>query len=581
VAQRAHGMGEPGGKGAVLADALAHPAGFTLKSALVQAQSIAPMFVVTMLQTASVADRAPAELPPAEVMLMVWGADAAHHGGDGDGGDGSGFDDGSGGDGECAVGERTDGERGGYGGASPPTPEGALASSGVWTESSWLGSRTLAEGDANGKVVLAAGANPRLDALIALRGKPRIGEVHLLTADTTIHKGHGQVHSKLFILNFLATDGSGRECVRLVISSANAQAGSYGGVPDHRELCGLWWADFEVFDAPQPLSPFRSTLLNHVEKLFASKPRHRAGSPKNRRQAEQLWRRMCATWVCADTAPADAADTTLVSHVPGVFPLEDSSGGEGSSSGSGSGSSSGAVPMGIVALRECFQRALKTPDERLDLAVIAHCASGWSQGGDGAERFAEWCASAAPNGGRVAFHWPRRADVAILGTQLAGPLRTGYRNCTVPEWLKALPLVELVLREDVIARGERNGYQAKPHLMLYVLHEPLQVASASGAAPAPVVRRMLLTSANLSAAPWGYARDGKLEIRNFELGVCVAPERPLDLVEPLGEVGRAPPEVWARALPFHIERREPCVDPYVSRALVRKADKAEKGHLNY
>jgi hypothetical protein len=92
---------------------------------------------------------------------------------------------------------------------------------------------------------------------------------------------------------------------------------------------------------------------------------------------------------------------------------------------------------------------------------------------------------------------------------------------------------------------------------------------------------MLLTSANLSAAPWGYARDGKLEIRNFELGVCVAPERPLDLVEPLGEVGRAPPEVWARALPFHIERREPCVDPYVSRALVRKADKAEKGHLNY
>ena len=36
------------------------------------------------------------------------------------------------------------------------------------------------------------------------------------------------------------------------------------------------------------------------------------------------------------------------------------------------------------------------------------------------------------------------------------------------------------------------------------------------------VRRMLLTSANLSAAPWGYARDGALEIRNFELGVSIA-----------------------------------------------------------
>lgn len=37
--------------------------------------------------------------------------------------------------------------------------------------------------------------------------------------------------------------------------------------------------------------------------------------------------------------------------------------------------------------------------------------------------------------------------------------------------------------------------------MLYVLHEPI---AAEG--DLPVVRRLLLTSANLSAAPWGYTR---------------------------------------------------------------------------
>ena len=41
--------------------------------------------------------------------------------------------------------------------------------------------------------------------------------------------------------------------------------------------------------------------------------------------------------------------------------------------------------------------------------------------------------------------------------------------------------------------------------MLYVLHEPI---AAEG--DLPVVRRLLLTSANLSAAPWGYARGEQL-----------------------------------------------------------------------
>ena len=43
--------------------------------------------------------------------------------------------------------------------------------------------------------------------------------------------------------------------------------------------------------------------------------------------------------------------------------------------------------------------------------------------------------------------------------------------------------------------------------MLYVLHEPI---AAEG--DLPVVRRLLLTSANLSAAPWGYARGEQLSM---------------------------------------------------------------------
>ena len=66
-----------------------------------------------------------------------------------------------------------------------------------------------------------------------------------------------------------------------------------------------------------------------------------------------------------------------------------------------------------------------------------------------------------------------------------------------------------------------------PHLMLYQLHD---------AAEPYTIRRQLLTSANLSTAAWGRRRSeaependaacdaaGLLEIRSFELGVCVQP----------------------------------------------------------
>lgn len=77
IAQRAHGRGEPGGKGALLADALSAPDGFTLGAALVAARSVNEQFAWTMLQTASVADGAPDDLTP-EIIMVQWGADPAH-----------------------------------------------------------------------------------------------------------------------------------------------------------------------------------------------------------------------------------------------------------------------------------------------------------------------------------------------------------------------------------------------------------------------------------------------------------------------------------------------------------------------
>ena len=74
-------------------------------------------------------------------------------------------------------------------------------------------------------------------------------------------------------------------------------------------------------------------------------------------------------------------------------------------------------------------------------------------------------------------------------------------------------------------------------------------------------------------------------MRNFELGVCVSPTRPSDLVEPLGDIEGGGPRsrtAWAQAIPFKLEQRPPCDDPFVHRALVRHREaQAEPGHLNY
>ena len=113
----------------MLADALAAPEGHSLKTALVVAQSVSPMFARTVLQTASVADGAPPELAP-ELIMICWAPDVAHR-------------------------EQSDGSLQPTDeptvDAAPPPPAAAAATqeagsrSSDWLEcSSWLGARTAA-----------------------------------------------------------------------------------------------------------------------------------------------------------------------------------------------------------------------------------------------------------------------------------------------------------------------------------------------------------------------------------------------------------------------------------------------------
>ena len=604
IAQCAHGRGEPGGKGALLADALAAPKGMSLVSALVAGQSLSEAFVWTMLQTASCADgssTAPNVQEP-ELIMVRWS------------GGGSIDED------EDEALESVAAEDGGTGG---------LSGTGGSSRSEWLGGLsqlpTLGTGGVGhsrvGSRELPPGMHHRLDELVMRRRKARLAVAHSLLADAVgtdgVAHSHGRAHSKFWILRFKAmccgcgagaTAGASEadaavsvgseQSVRLVISSGNALPGAYGGMPSSRQLCGLWWADFECRGSKQPPSPFRAALVDHVEGLLASRCGSGAanssaasseGGGATKTAALHVWRSICKAWERADTSTAEAAGTHLISHTPGTYPLPvaytgsravgdgptfSSSSSSSSSSDIGyAGGAAAEVPKGVAALHKCFTSALRHPSERLDLAVIAHSCSGWSAGGDGAERFKQWCTMAAPNGGAVSFHWPRRDAAGILTAARTSRVRPGVVDCVVPPWMAALRLVELALRTDVIAPSESTGYQATPHLMLYVLHEPMREEGEP-----PVIRQMLLTSANLSAAPWGYVRSERIEIRSFELGVCVAPERPMLLVEPMGP-GSA--RAHAQALPFELTGRPMCEKPFVGRALMSGKAKGDAGHMNY
>ena len=179
------------------------------------ARSVNEQFAWTMLQTASVADGAPDDLTP-EIIMVQWGADPAHRAQAGCASpasaaapDAASAAEGAAAEGAAAEGAAAEGaegaaagRRGAEGRASGGAAERAAEAQ---AEGGWLGQGCLEEGAVPGTRVLPEGAHPKLDELCQLRRKPRIRHAHCLTADTTVSHGHGQMHSKFWLLHFVST----------------------------------------------------------------------------------------------------------------------------------------------------------------------------------------------------------------------------------------------------------------------------------------------------------------------------------------------------------------------------------------
>ena len=166
-----------------------------------------------MLQTASVADGAPddPDLAP-EILMVQWGADPAHRAQAGRGSpasaaapDAASAAEGAAAEGAAAEGVAAEGLAAEGAAAEGRASGGAAEGWEAQAERGWLGQGCLEEGAVPGTRVLPEGAHPRLDELCKRRRKPRIRRAHCLTADTTVSHGHGQMHSKFWLLHFVST----------------------------------------------------------------------------------------------------------------------------------------------------------------------------------------------------------------------------------------------------------------------------------------------------------------------------------------------------------------------------------------
>ncbi|KAH8063004.1 hypothetical protein JL722_2158 [Aureococcus anophagefferens] len=464
-----HGRGEVGA--GALADALAAPKGFTLDNALVASgEQLDGIFAHTMLQRCACADGAGGkhddddgaamEYCESYVTVQWSGAGGVY---DERGGDAS--------DGDEVASQRA------HRGQSKWLAAGAKPAFSTTTGKKFEAARVI--------------TSDSLDSVCKARRKPKLGAQYGLLADTKL--GMGQAHQKFFLLRFRSTDDDGaRGVVRLVVSSGNCAAVT---AAPSRQLVGLWWADFEEKSDPRP-SAFRDALLHHARALVDS--RTPTKHDKDRERALERCEALFAACARADFAAADDADVRLVSSVPGFHARD--------------------AALGEDGVR-CLRRAAAARRRRR--RAVCH-----SFGGFGARRAASGSGGSVGPWRRTAAPWPcfgPSATTASSSTS-SGDRRgqtASDRSRLVKTLMGQSSLACLRAPRDERARG--NKFVWNPHLMLYVLHD------GRGA-----VRRALLTSANLSAAAWGRRRSandpenadacdaaGALEIRSFELGVCV------------------------------------------------------------
>ena len=479
----AHAMGEPGKEGGFLADALAPPGGFTLENAIVASgEHLDGAFAHAMLQRCSCADGAGGSRGdlvrndvPSYVTVHWEGAD--RHAGPGD---------------KPEKEWRSE-------------PKGWLAA----TAKPGYHTRRGRPFESCRQVDLKHAEKVRKK-----RAKPALGAQFGLLADATI--GMGQAHSKFWLLRFKpAAEGRSGGVVRLVISSGNCRPVAYAAHPK-RELVGLWFADFKEVDGAAP-SPFRDALLRHCRALVnarsAAAQADFARTSATRADALARCEELFAACERADFSPADAAGVRLVAHEPGLHPR-------------GAG-------VAAEALRAAFAEAcVEAGGGPLNCSAVCHSYGGWLEGGaTGRARLSRLKSAMAPGGGDINVFWPERGDKQLFRKDRSTE-NVGLKYATQDrglEQIKAACAGEALTRLRVAAHANERGadkYVYTPHLMLYVLHD-----AAGG------IKRLLLSSANLSAAAWGRRRshkfpndenalptdEGALEVRSFELGVSVPP----------------------------------------------------------
>ena len=410
---------------------------------------------------------------------------------------------------------------------------------------------------------------PEAHKVAVNRRKPILGPQFGLLADKLI--GKGQCHSKFFLLRFrrFVKGGEGpKYVVRLVVSSGNCRPCAYAALPMRRELVGLWWADFpEVKDAAP--SAFRDALLRHTAALVSARTptnfdfslglahevtKHGVTTTErvNRIDAMKRYEEIVEACTRADFALADAAKVRLVAHEPGLH--------------------SKATSVAADALRAAFAEArVEAGGGALNCGVVVHSANGFLTG-PGRQRLDRLKDALAPGGGTLNVFWPENGDVQVLKDRAREDVgrKHASRDATL-ERLKTVCDGEALTRLRVPASAGTRGadkFVWTPHLMLYVLHD-----DAGGIKP------LFLSSANLSMAAWGYRRsgrfpddenaiptdDGALEVRSFELGVCVPPGDPDQAREDLPFV-------------FPAAAAGQCLTPFIG---IFSKDQGDRGVMHY
>jgi hypothetical protein len=496
----AHGKGEPGREGSMLADALAPPAGYTFDNGLiVSGEHLDKGFAHSLLQTCACAD---------------------------------GADDGRERD-LSYIALHWEGEVTGLVPGDVPQKK-AVSDPGGWLGSvvakpGWCTRPT--RGDRPGRPFEACREIhvPAAHRVACDRRKPVLGAQFGLLADQLI--GKGQCHSKFFLLRFRRfVPGEGPKfLVRLVVSSGNVRPCAYAALPMRRECVGLWWADFPEVKDPAP-SPFRDTLLRHTAALVSARTPTTAdfalglarevtkdGATKTKRlgrtHALRRYAHLVKACTRANFALADAATVRLVASEPGLH--------------------SRATNVAADALRVAFAEAcVEGGGKPLNCSSVFHSCNGFLAG-YGPQRLERLKNDLTPGGGKFHVFWPECGDEQLLKDRAKEDI--GRKHASHDRGLEGLKTVcdggALTRLRVPHSAGQRGAdkFVWTPHLMLYVLHDD-----------AGCIKRLLLSSANFSAAAWGYRRsgrfpddenaaptdDGALEVRSFELGVCVPPGDP-------------------------------------------------------